>query len=212
MEETAKILVPVILYLIGRYRDPRAGIALALVSGAVFGLCEEVSYLLRQADLTQLVSGSEIHLPDVLDMLFRPFVEPFHVVLTGFIAAVAWRAGWVRGRFWPALLGAWLLAALLHSGYDVIDGFSRQLPLIEVLSPAIILITYFVVFRGSARQFAAARRADRQPARLAADAPEQAHGCGRPRRHGRPRCRGCQRRCGRSRGGGSPAALEHVSR
>ena len=152
MEETAKILVPVILYLIGRYRDPRAGIALALVSGAVFGLCEEVSYLLRQADLTQLVSGSEIHLPDVLDMLFRPFVEPFHVVLTGFIAAVAWRAGWVRGRFWPALLGAWLLAALLHSGYDVIDGFSRQLPLTEVLSPAIILITYFVVFLGSARQ------------------------------------------------------------
>jgi PrsW family intramembrane metalloprotease len=46
VEETAKILVPVILYLVGRYRDPRAGIALALVSGAMFGLGEEVLYLL----------------------------------------------------------------------------------------------------------------------------------------------------------------------
>jgi len=152
VEETAKILVPVILYLVGRYRDPRAGIALALVSGAVFGLFEEASYLLRQADLTQLVSGSEIHLPDVLNMLFRPFVELFHVVLTGFIAAVAWRAGWVRAKFWPALVGGWLLAAVLHSGYDVIDGLSQRVPFIEVISPAIILITYFVVFRGSARQ------------------------------------------------------------
>ena len=164
VEETAKILVPVILYVVGRYRDPRAGIALALVSGAMFGLCEDVSYLLRQADLTELVSGSEIHLPDVFTMLFRPFVEVFHVVLTGFIAAVAWRAGWVRGKFWPALIGAWLLAAVLHSGYDVIDGFSQRVPLIEVASLAIILITYFVVFRGSARQLP-------PPAALAANPP-----------------------------------------
>ena len=164
VEETAKILVPVILYVVGRYRDPRAGIALALVSGAMFGLCEEVLFLLRQADLTELVSGSEIHLPDVFTMLFRPFVEVFHVVLTGFIAAVAWRAGWVRGKFWPALIGAWLLAAVLHSGYDVIDGFSQRVPLIEVASLAIILITYFVVFRGSARQLP-------PPAALAANPP-----------------------------------------
>ena len=164
VEETAKILVPVILYMVGRYRDPRAGIALALVSGAVFGLGEEVTYLLRQADLASLLSGSEIHLADVGNMLFRPFVELFHVVLTGFIAAVAWRAGWVRAKFWPALLGAWLLAAALHSGYDVIDGFSRQVPFILVISVAMILITYFVVFRGSARQLS-------PPAALAANPP-----------------------------------------
>ena len=131
VEETAKILVPVILYLAGRFRDPRAGIALALVSGAMFGWCEEVLFLLRQADLTELLSGSEVHLPDVFTMLIRPFVEPFHVVLTRFIAAVAWRAGWVRAKFWPALIGAWLLAAVLHSGFDVTDGFSQQVPLIS---------------------------------------------------------------------------------
>ena len=156
MEETAKILIPVILYLAGKYRDPRAGIALALISGAVFGLCEEVSYVVRQADLTQLISGSEIHLPEVLNMLFRPFVELFHVVLTGFIVAVAWRAGWVRGKFWPALIGAWLLAAALHSGYDVIDGLSEQAAVLEVIALAMILISYVAVFRGSARAAAAA--------------------------------------------------------
>ena len=158
------ILIPVILYLVGRYRDPRAGIALALVSAAVFGLCEEVPYLLRQADLTELLSGSKVHLPDVFTMLIRPFVELFHVVLTGFIAAVAWRAGWVRAKFWPALIGAWLLAAVLHSGYDVIDGSCKQVPFVEVISAAIILITYFVVFRGSARQLP-------PPAALAANPP-----------------------------------------
>jgi len=164
VEETAKILIPVILYVVGKYRDPRAGIALALVSAAVFGAYEEVSYVLRQADLTDLVSGSEIHLPDVLDMLFRPFVEMFHVMLTGFIAAVAWRAGWVRAGFWPALCWAWLLAAVLHSGYDVIDGLSGQLPVLEVIALAMILIGYFVVFRGSARQLS-------PPAALAANPP-----------------------------------------
>ncbi len=105
----------------------------------------------RQISLN-VISGSEIHLPDVLNMLFRPFVELFHVLLTGFIAAVAWRAGWVRARFWPALIGAWLLAAALHSGYDVIDGLSGRLPLLEVIALAMILISYVVVFRGSARQ------------------------------------------------------------
>lgn len=53
-------------------------------------------------------------------------VELFDVLLTGFIAAVARRAGWVRAKSWPALFGAWLLAAVLHSGYDVIDGLSRR--------------------------------------------------------------------------------------
>jgi len=76
----------------------------------------------------------------------------FHVLLTGFIVAVAWRAGWVRGAFWPALIGAWLLAAVLHSGFDVLDGISQKLHGVGVISPVIILVTYFFVFRGSARQ------------------------------------------------------------
>ena len=152
VEETAKILVPVILYLVGRYRDPRAGIALALVSGALFGLGEEIIYLVRDAHLSALIGGADVKIADVSNIVFRPFVEPIHVLFAGFIAAVAWRAGWVRGAFWPALIGAWLLAAVLHSGFDVLDGISQKLHGVEVISPVIILVTYFFVFRGSARQ------------------------------------------------------------
>ena len=151
VEETAKILVPVILYLVGRYRDPRAGIALALVSGALFGFGEEIIYLVRDAHLSALIGGADANF-DVGNMIVRPVVELFHVLLTGFIAAVAWRAGWVRGAFWPALIGAWLLAAVLHSGFDVLDGISQKLHGVGVISPVIILVTYFFVFRGSARQ------------------------------------------------------------
>src|SRR5690349_19141226 len=79
-EETGKLLVPVILWYLGRFRLPRAGFALVVTSAATFGVIEAARYGLSPDKFTWNRVGGEI----------------LHVLLTGFVAAVAWRAAWKR--------------------------------------------------------------------------------------------------------------------
>jgi hypothetical protein len=46
VEEGTKLLVPVALYLVGRYRNPRAGVAAGLAAGFGFAVAETTSYAL----------------------------------------------------------------------------------------------------------------------------------------------------------------------
>ncbi|MFN8126612.1 MAG: hypothetical protein U0R64_08925 [Candidatus Nanopelagicales bacterium] len=66
IEETSKILVPVVLFLVGRYRDPRAGVALAVGIGAIFGVAEGIEYVI---DADQ--SGLRVHHPDSTTHLLK---------------------------------------------------------------------------------------------------------------------------------------------
>ncbi len=159
VEEACKILVPVILYLFGRYRDPRAGIALALASGMIFGWFEGWGYISHAVEIAQDASGY-VHHPQVVPhggvsgdsavvamAIQRPLVELMHPLLATFIAAWAWRAGWVRHRFWPVLIGAWLIAAAIHSANDV----STAMGALVIGGFLIQIFEYFVVTRPAAR-------------------------------------------------------------
>lgn len=158
VEEGCKILVPVLLYVFGRYRDPRAGIALALASGMVFGWFEGWEYISQAVELAKSEGAGYVNHPHaptsgsadsaVITMAIqRPFVELLHPLLATFIAALAWRAGWVRHRFWPVLIGAWLIAAAIHSANDVSAAFG----LLAVVGIVIQIFEYFVVTRPAAR-------------------------------------------------------------
>lgn len=160
VEEGCKILVPVILYLFGRYRDPRAGIALALASGLIFGWFEGWGYITHAVEITQEAAGYVNH-PHVVTngsvdadtavvmmAAQRPLVELMHPLLATFVAAMAWRAGWVRHRFWPMLIGAWLIAAVIHSANDV----STALGALAVVGFLIQIFEYFLATRPAARE------------------------------------------------------------
>lgn len=111
VEETAKLLVPVALLAFGgaRFKDPRAGLLLGLISGAVFGVLEGVLYVAGNA------SGYGI----AYYGLVRPTAELMHPWLTGFAAAVIWLAAWRAGRTVTAAgVIAWLAAIALHSLHD----------------------------------------------------------------------------------------------
>jgi hypothetical protein len=111
VEETAKLLVPVALLVFGgaRFADPRGGLLLGLISGAVFGALEGVLYVAGNA------SGYGI----AYYGLVRPTAELMHPWLTGFAAAVIWLAAWRAGRtFTVAGVIAWLAAVALHSLHD----------------------------------------------------------------------------------------------
>lgn len=102
-EETGKLLVPVTLWIYGRYRLPREGYLLVLISACAFGVFEGFEYAFG---------------PDNWQVN-RPVGEILHPLLTGFVAAVAWQAAW-KGKtiFTGAALGAWAIAMFAHSTND----------------------------------------------------------------------------------------------
>lgn len=166
IEETAKLLVPVMLYfaLPKRFRDPRAGFALVLISASVVGLLEGLQYLWPQSveNITTYTGGGR---PDtqsvswsrdfqVLSMAAqRPVAELMHPILTGFVAAVAWFFAWHKGHrlfTWWAI-GAWALAAALHSLNDAIPS-SWPGALVLTCWLVILIGSYYLLYRRSARQ------------------------------------------------------------
>ncbi len=126
-EETGKLLLPVILWIKGRFRLPREGYMLVLVSAATFGIFESTEYALN---------------PEHWEPS-RVVLELMHPMFTGFIAAVAWRVAWNRESwFTGAAIGAWLIAVFAHSINDfiVLDGFAEGL--LGFVSIAAVVIMY----------------------------------------------------------------------
>lgn len=170
VEETSKLLIPVILYLVGARRDPRAGFAIAVVGATLFGFIEGFLKIAGPAlaashqtlpalaphpfSLPELVVGSTA---PIFYTVGTPASELLHPVLTGFIVAAAWRSGWVRRRFWPVLIGTWAIASTVHSLGDVALGYSAthsaEIQGIVIIASILLpLLWYLLLMRGSARQ------------------------------------------------------------
>ncbi len=158
-EESTKVLLPVILYLLGRYRDPRAGFAIALACGAVFGVAEGFEYV--GLDARQILQEGAVHhhphsdqeVTETMVVIFaayRPLVELMHPLLVGFTAAIAWRWAWVRHHFWAPLLVALVIAAAFHSAIDL--SVASQIWGWKLVAVCITASVFFALTRPAARQ------------------------------------------------------------
>lgn len=154
-EEFAKLVVPVVLYLFGRYRDPRAGFAIALASGAALGMIEGFEYTIHATGIFDDMYGLNTadQMATALMATQRPMTELMHPIFTGFVAAVAWRVAWRRGSLlsWAGL-GALALVMVLHSLNDYIGTRFSQVAL--EATAVIIVGAFFLCFRPAARQLA----------------------------------------------------------
>ncbi|WP_210730437.1 PrsW family glutamic-type intramembrane protease [Rhodococcus sp. PAMC28705] len=120
VEESAKLLVPLLLWKIAgdRFRDPRAGMLMVLISGATLGIIEGVFYILP--------SGEHVHL--VMSGI-RPLTEIAHPLFTAIAAAIIWLAAYRSTHlFTIAGLGGWALAAALHSLQDGVGAGGSDAP------------------------------------------------------------------------------------
>ncbi len=112
VEESAKLLVPVLLLAFGaaRFKDPRAGVLMALISGAFFGAAEAVLYTTFQGNVDY----------GFLTMAMgRPVGEMLHPLLTSMAAAVIWIAAWrAKKTITAAGILAWVVAMAVHSFHD----------------------------------------------------------------------------------------------
>jgi hypothetical protein len=135
-EETGKLLVPVVLWTVGRFRLPRQGFLLVVCSAATFGVIEAARYGLSPDQFTWSRGGGEV----------------LHVALTGFVAAVAWQAAWKTSRWFTAAgIGAVAVAMFLHSVNDVLV-LDKDAPSVASYITIVVLATLYVAIKHSARQ------------------------------------------------------------
>ena len=138
IEEFAKLIVPIIVFIItrNRFRSELDGILFGVATGMAFAALETMGY-----ELVALVSskGSLVALDQTI--LLRGLLSPAgHAAWTGLISATLWRERERTGKwFTPLVLGFFLLAAALHSLWDL-TSFSSSL---------LIVIPSYIVIGGA---------------------------------------------------------------
>jgi RsiW-degrading membrane proteinase PrsW (M82 family) len=162
IEEGTKLLVPLALYALGRYRDPRAGIGLGLAAGFGFAITETTQYAYATANASGPdFCGTETAAPTVNSVIqgqvFRIFtVSPLHWLWTGIAVAVAWRLWHLYGRKGtPGAITAIVAVMAVHSLNDTTATLGCGEPAVgfafQVFRWAILIATY-LVFRAMARK------------------------------------------------------------
>jgi protease PrsW len=115
IEEGAKLIVPLVIYLFVRPKDPRAGVIIGIASGMGFATLETMGYGFQAL----LSAGSISAVDDTL--LLRALLAPAcHIAWTGMCAAMLWRihSARHRARAVAAFLGTYVVAVALHATWD----------------------------------------------------------------------------------------------
>jgi RsiW-degrading membrane proteinase PrsW (M82 family) len=138
IEEAAKLIVPVILYLLWRPRDARGGVLVGIASGMGFATLETMGY-----GFQALLSGGIAAVDQTL--LLRALFSPAcHIAWTGMTVAMLWRIRPAarRGRAFLAFLLTYVVAVMLHA---VWDGSTRVSVHLAVALTGLIVLGAFVL-------------------------------------------------------------------
>ncbi|MEV0647795.1 PrsW family glutamic-type intramembrane protease [Phytomonospora sp. NPDC050363] len=156
IEEGAKYLVPIALFLVGRYRNPRAGIGVGLGAGFGFAITETTLYAFETlAASGPNLCGTETVVTAqgvVQEQLLRIFtVSPLHWMWTATAVAIGWRLWRVYGRRGTVgALGGLLLVMVIHSFNDTTTTFGCGSPIAGFLWTVVrwgILLGSYLLFK-----------------------------------------------------------------
>lgn len=116
IEETAKLIVPALILLWGRYRRPADGLLIGVASGAGFAVLETMGY----SFVTLILSHGNLSAVDGV-LQTRGLLSPAaHMARTALTAAALWWAaasGWSRAGI-LRFVGVFVLAVALHTAWD----------------------------------------------------------------------------------------------
>lgn len=124
IEESAKLLVPIVIYRRGRYRSEADGLLFGVASGMGFASLETMGYGLVALIQSQ---GSLGAVEETL--LVRGLLSPAgHAAWTGLVCAVLWRERERAGHAVvnPSVVIAFLIAVLLHTIWDTLGAISTR--------------------------------------------------------------------------------------
>jgi protease PrsW len=142
IEESAKLIVPLVFYFLGRYRSEAAGIVLGVTTAAGFAALETMGY----GFVSLLGSKGNLGILDEV-LLVRGLSSPAgHMSWTGLVCAVLWRE---RLKVGHATLnwrvgGAFLTAVVLHALWDTFASI-RSATLVEFLGVTFLSVLVAVV-------------------------------------------------------------------
>lgn len=124
IEESAKLIFPIAIYIRARYRSEADGLLFGVASGMGFAALETMGYALVALISAQGDIGA---LEEVL--LVRGLLSPVgHAAWTGLICAVLWHKREQTGRsFSPIILGIFALAVVLHALWDIAGSFQNPI-------------------------------------------------------------------------------------
>ena len=139
IEESVKLIFPIIMYLRWNYRHEADGLLFGIAAGMGFAALETMGYGL----VAFVQSRGDF---DVLQqaLIIRGFLSPAgHAAWTGFICAVLWRERSKKEHMtinWM-VISAFILAIILHAVWDVINSLGAQtaLQIIIVMSGNIFI-------------------------------------------------------------------------
>ncbi len=145
IEETAKMIVPLVIFLFLRRRSPGLGAILGIASGAGFAVLETMGY----GFTALLATGGNLAAVDQT-LVWRALLSPAsHVAWTGIVAAALWRTADPRRSFRaPLLIGAFVTAVTLHATWDLTDATEVQVA-VAVVSLAVLIIAVITGVRTS---------------------------------------------------------------
>jgi RsiW-degrading membrane proteinase PrsW (M82 family) len=149
IEESAKLIVPLIFYFVGRYRSEAAGIVLGVATAAGFAGLETMGY----GFVSLLTSKDNLGVLDEV-LLVRGLTSPAgHIAWTGLVCAVLWRERLKAGHAtldWR-VLGAFLTAVVLHALWDTFASVKSatfvEFLSVELVSLLIALISLTLLIR-----------------------------------------------------------------
>lgn len=125
IEESAKLIIPVAIFLRGRYRHEADGLLFGVAAGMGFAALETMGYgftnfVQSQGDVNTLNQT----------LIIRGLLSPSgHAAWTGIVCAVLWRQREKAGHGvinWT-VVGAFSLAILLHASWDILGNISQIL-------------------------------------------------------------------------------------
>lgn len=124
IEESAKLILPLVVYFRGRYRSQADGLLFGVASGMAFSALESMGYGLAAF----LNSGGSVgSLEETL--VLRGLLSPLgHGAWTGLICAVLWHEREKAGHSvlnW-SIAGAFVAAVLLHTAWDTVGSLTGR--------------------------------------------------------------------------------------
>jgi protease PrsW len=149
IEEGAKLMVPLVFYVLGRYRSEAAGIILGVATAMGFAALETMGY----GFTLLLASHGNLGVLDEV-LLFLGLTSPAgHAAWTGLVCAVLWRERLKAGHatFNWRVGGAFGTAAILHALWDTFAGMRSATFVgflgIEFVSLLIALVSLTLLIR-----------------------------------------------------------------
>jgi protease PrsW len=157
IEESAKLVVPLVFYLLGRYRSEAAGIVLGVATAAGFAGLETMGY----GFVSLLQSKGNLGILDEI-LLVRGLTSPAgHMSWTGLVCAVLWRERINVGHATlnRHVVGAFVTAVILHALWDTFASV-RSATFVEFLDVELLSLLVALISLGLLiRRVREARRA-----------------------------------------------------